>query len=405
MVTLNRILVLAGVVGASLSTAAFAQQDGQEAPPTPVTVVTLHAQDATLTSSLPGRVLASAQAELRPQVSGLIIERLFEEGRAVKAGDPLYRIDPRSYEAAVAQAEAALAQASANADAARREADRVDTLRDRRVASEQTQDSANAARDAADAAVKAAEAQLLSARIDLDRTTITSPIDGVIGLALASAGALVTASQADPLAVIRTIDPVRVDVTQSAAEIVRWQREGADAALPEGVDRTVTLLLADGSTYEHTGSLTAAEPHVDETTGVVTLRMEFANTDGLLLPGMYVQAEIPQGQIRGAILAPQEGVTRDRRGRPVAMVVNDQNVIEERMLDIVQDQGNTWVVRDGLSDGERIVVEGFQRIGAGMTVAPEDRAAADAAAPAEGAPADGAAEAPAETPAEGGAAN
>lgn len=393
MVTLTRILVLAGVVGASLSSAAVAQ-DQPEAPPTPVTVVTVRAQDATLTSSLPGRVLASAQAELRPQVSGLITERLFDEGSLVKAGDPLYRIDPRSYEAAVALADAALAQATANADAARREAERVGALRDRRVASEQTQDSANAARDAADAAVKAAEAQLLSARIDLDRTTITAPIDGVIGLALASPGALVTASQADPLAVIRTIDPVRVDVTQSAAEIVRWQRQGADAALPEGVDRTVKLLLADGSTYEHTGSLTAAEPHVDETTGVVTLRMEFANDDGLLLPGMYVQADIPQGQIRDAILAPQEGVTRDRRGRPVAMVVNDQNVIEERMLDIVQDQGNTWVVRDGLADGDRIVVEGFQRIGAGMTVAPEERAAADAA------PAD----ASAETPAEDGAA-
>lgn len=409
MVTLTRILMVAGVVGVSLSSGALAQQEGQEAPPTPVTVVTLKAEDATLTSSLPGRVLASAQAELRPQVSGLIIERLFEEGRAVKAGDPLYRIDPRSYEAAVAQAEAALAQATANADAAGREAERVGTLRDRRVASEQTQDSANAARDAADAAVKAAEAQLLSARIDLDRTTITAPIDGVIGLALASPGALVTASQADPLAVIRTIDPVRVDVTQSAAEIVRWQRQGAAAALPEGVDRTVTLLLADGSTYEHTGSLTAAEPHVDETTGVVTLRMEFANTESLLLPGMYVQAEIPQGQIRDAILAPQEGVTRDRRGRPVAMVVNDQNVIEERMLDIVQDQGNRWVVRDGLSDGERVVVEGFQRIGAGMTVAPEERAADGQAAPADApaaeAPAETPADAAAETPAEDGAAN
>src|SRR5690606_4184475 len=154
---------------------------------------------------------------------------------------PLYRIDPRSYQAAVAQAEAALAQANAQADSARREAERVGALRDRRVASEQTQDSAVAARLAAEAAVKAAEASLQAAQIDLDRTTITAPVDGVIGLALASQGALVTASQANPLTVIRRIDPVRVDVTQSAAEIIRWQRLGADAALPEGADQTVSL--------------------------------------------------------------------------------------------------------------------------------------------------------------------
>lgn len=342
-------------------------------PPPAVTVVTLKARDVTLTATLPGRVVASAEADLRPQVNGLITERLFDEGSVVEEGDPLYRIDPRSYEAAVAQAEAALAQARAQAESARREAERVAALRDRRVASEQTQDSAIAARDAAEAAVKAAEAQLQAAQIDLDRTVITAPIDGVIGLAQASQGALVTASQATPLAVIRRIDPVHVDVTQSAAEIIRWQRQGAQSALPEGTDRTVTLHLADGTEFENTGSLTAAEPHVDETTGVVTLRMEFANSDNLLLPGMYVLAEIPQAQLQDVILAPQEGVTRDRRGRPVAMVVNDENIVEMRQLEIVQDRGNSWVVRDGLEDGDRLIVAGFQRIGEGMPVTPEER--------------------------------
>ncbi len=351
-------------------------------PPPAVTVVTLKAEDVTLTASLPGRVVASAEAELRPQVGGLIVERLFDEGSRVAEGDPLYRIDPRTYEAAVAQAQAALAQAQAQADAARREAERVVTLRDRRVASEQTQDSAIAARDAAEAAVKAAQAQVLAAQIDLDRTTITAPIDGVIGLAQVSAGALVTAGQATPLAVIRRIDPVRVDVTQSAAEIIRWQRLGSEAALPQGTDRTVTLRLPDGSTYEHTGSMTAAEPHVDETTGVITLRMEFANPDGFLLPGMFVLADIPQGQLKDAILAPQEGVSRDRRGRPVAMVVNDQNVVEERTLEIAQDRGARWVVTDGLAPGDRVVVAGLQRIGPGATVVPQERGA-EAAAPAE----------------------
>ena len=406
MVTLTRFLVLAGLAAASAvplaGGAALAQQAGGEMPPPAVTVVTLRAEDVTLTSSLPGRVVASAEAELRPQVGGLIIERLYDEGSLVTAGEALYRIDPRSYEAAVAQAEAAQAQAQAQAAAARSEADRVAALLDRRVASAQTQESAIAARDAAEAAVKAAEAQLLAAQINLERTTVTAPIDGVIGLTQTSPGALVTAGQTTPLAVIRSIDPVRVDVTQSAAEILRWQRQGA--ALPEGTDRTVILHLADGSSYEHTGLLTAAEPHVNETTGVVTLRMEFENPQGFLLPGMYVLAEIPQARLTDAILAPQEGVSRDRRGRPVAMVVNDQNVVEERLLDIVQDRGNTWIVRDGLADGDRIVVEGLQRIGAGMTVAPEERGAAPAAGQGAGAGQPAAGEGAADQPAGGDAA-
>ncbi|WBU63767.1 efflux RND transporter periplasmic adaptor subunit [Paracoccus aerodenitrificans] len=365
----------------------MAQDQGGEAPPPPaVTVVTLTAEDVMLSSSLPGRVAASAEAELRPQVNGIIIERLFSEGSVVSEGDPLYRIDARSYEAAVAQAEAALAQARATAEAAEREAERVAELRDRRVASEQNQDTAIAERDAALAAVQAAQAALDSARIDLDRTTITAPLDGVIGLAQTSRGALVTASQQTPLAVIRTIDPVQVDVTQSAAEIVRWQRQNEGRGRPGERESTVTLQLADGTEYEHTGSLTAAEPYVDETTGVVTLRMDFANPDGMLLPGMYVLADLPQAQLEDVILAPQQGVIRDRRGRPIAYVVNDENVVEERMLDIIQDHGNTWVVRDGLAAGERMVIAGFQYISPGMTVAPEEPQADPAAeaAPQEG---------------------
>ena len=381
MIEHTRILVAASALGAIFwAGVAMAQAPGEgEMPPPAVTVVTLEAEDVTLTATLPGRVVASAEAELRPQVNGLVLERLFDEGSVVEQGQPLYRIDPRSYQAAVAQAEAALAQAQAQAESARREAERVDALRDRRVASEQSQDSAIAARLAAEAAVKAAEASLQAAQIDLDRTTITAPIDGVIGLAQASQGALVTASQANPLTVIRRIDPIRVDVTQSAAEIIRWQRMGAYAALPEGVDRTVTLKLADGSTFENTGSITAAEPHVDETTGVVTLRMEFANPENLLLPGMYVQAEIPQALLRDVVRAPQEGVTRDRRGRPIAMVVNAENVVETRLLEIAQDRGSDWIVTEGLKDGDRLIVEGVQRIGEGMPVTPQERGSEQAA--------------------------
>ena len=377
-----RLVLQAGLVAGSmlaLVQTAQAQDAPPPAPPPPaVTVVTLKPQDVTLSAMLPGRVIPSAEAELRPQVSGIITERMFEEGRAVEENQPLYRIDPRSYEAAVAQAEAALAQATATADAARREAQRINTLRNRNVVSEQNQDTAVATRDAAEAAVKAAEAALDGAKIDLDRTTITAPLDGVIGLALVSQGQLVTASQASPLAVIRRIDPVQVDVTQSAAEIIRWQRQGGAASLPAGADETVRLHLADGTTYDHTGALTAAEPHVDETTGVVTLRMEFANPENLLLPGMYVLAEIPQAKLSDAILAPQEGVTRDRRGRPVAYVVGSDDVVQERPLEIIQDRGNTWVIRKGLEAGDRLVVAGFQFIQPGMTVTPEEREAAPA---------------------------
>ena len=366
--------VVAGLVPAL----ALAQDPGQQ-PPTPVTVVTLRAQDVPLTTTLPGRVTASAEAEVRPQVNGIVTERLFEEGRHVAVGAPLLRIDPTTYQAAVAQAEAAVAQARAQAENARREAERVGALRDRRVASESSTDSAIAARDAAEAAVKVAQAQLQTANIELERTTIRAELDGEIGLAQTSQGALVTASQASPLAVIRKLDPVHVDVTQSAAEIVRFRR--AMAAQDRGgehVGQKVTLRLADGTEFEQEGTLTAAEPFVNPTTGVVTLRLSFANPDRILLPGMYVQAVVQQTTAKGVVLAPQQGVSRDRRGQPIALVVNAQNVVEQRELTILQDHGSDWVVGDGLHDGDRIVVEGVQKIGPGMTVAPEERRAEEA---------------------------
>ncbi len=384
---------------------ALAQAQGQMPPPA-VTVVTLHAQDVPLTTTLPGRVAASAEAEVRPQVNGIVTERLFEEGRHVAVGDPLYRIDRTTYEAAVAQAEAAVAQARAQAENARREAERVGALRDRRVASESSTDSAVAARDAAEAAVKVAEAQLRTAQIELERTTIRAELDGEIGLAQASQGALVTASQASPMAVIRTLDPVYVDVTQSAAEVIRFRRQMAKSDVQNGAEQKVTLRLADGSDFDHEGTLTAAEPYVNETTGVVTLRLSFDNPQRVLLPGMYVQAVVQQTVAKDVILAPQEGVARDRRGQPIALVVDSKNVIEQRSLTILQDLGNNWVVSEGLSNGDRIVVEGVQKIGVGMTVTPEERKApeAAAAAPAAGeapaAAADKPAEKPADTPAD-----
>lgn len=373
---LLRPLALAAAV--MISPAVSAQEQG-ERPPQPVTVVTLQSSDVTLTTKLPGRVQASGVAEVRPQVSGIINERLFEEGTTVNRGDPLYRIDPATYEAAKASAEAGLAQAQATLASAERELKRQQELRDRSVTSQQTLDDAMAARDVAEAAVKVAEAQVLTSDIDLERTTIRAPLSGVVGLSDATQGALVTASQATPLTTIRSIDTVNVDVTQSAAEMLRWRRSGQAAARESEAE--VSLRLADGELYEHTGRLAAAEPHVNEQTGVVVLRLEFPNPDHFLLPGMYVQVELPQGSVYGAVLVPQEGVTRDRRGRPMSMVVNAENVIETRQLTIESDQGNQWVVSEGLQPGDRVVVAGLQKIAEGQTVAPEERAApADATA-------------------------
>ncbi|SFQ08794.1 efflux RND transporter periplasmic adaptor subunit [Tranquillimonas alkanivorans] len=368
MIRLRR--VLPALVLSCLAAATWAQA---ERPPAAVTVVTMQPETVTLTTTLPGRVLASAEAEVRPQVAGVIIERLFTEGGRVEAGDELYRIDPASYEAALAQAEASVAQAQAQLDAAEREAARVQTLLDRNVASQQVVDDATAARDAAQAALQVAEAGLRSAQIELDRTIIRARLSGEIGLSRTSRGALVTASQAEPLAVIRNIDPVYVDVTQSAADLLAWRRGHVDQAMQKA-DRTVTLTLPDGEAYDQTGTLTAAEPHVDEQTGVVMLRMEFDNPEKLLLPGMYVQVEMPTGTAEGVFLAPQEGVSRDRRGRPTALVVNAENVVEERQLTVLQDRGAHWVVSDGLQAGDRLIVAGLQKTAPGATVTPEERA-------------------------------
>ncbi len=355
----------------AIASVASAQQ--QERPPTPVTVVTVKAQTVTVTSTLPGRVVASGVAEVRPQVNGIIVERLFEEGSAVKEGDVLYRIDPATYNAQVVAAEAAINQAQVSLDSANRDLKRMERLRESNFASEQSLDNAITTRDTANAALQVAKAQLLAANIDLERTTIRAQISGAIGLSLTTQGALVISGQTNPLAVIRKLDPVYVDVAQSAADLIRWKRKGPKAA-GANVDTKVELKLADRTVYDHTGELTAAEPHVDENTGVVTLRLQFPNPDEMLLPGMYVQVEMPQGVIENAVLVPQEGVSRDRRGNPIAMVVGDNNLVEQRALTIISDRGSDWIVTDGIKAGDQVIVEGLQKIGVGAPVVPQERA-------------------------------
>lgn len=351
---------------------AAAQQQGR--PPPAVTVMTLQPQDVTLTTTLPGRVVASATAEVRPQVAGIITERLFQEGGSVKAGDVLYRIDSASYEAAVAQADASVAQAQAQLNAAQKDETRQQELASRNVASTAALDIAVAARDTALAGLQAAQAQRNATRIELDRTRITARLSGEIGRSLVSQGALVTASQVSPMAVIRNIDRVYVDVTQSAAEIIAWRRGNVGERMGDTMQQ-VTLTLADGSLYNQTGTLTAAEPDVNEQTGVVVLRMSFDNPDKLLLPGMYVQVKMPTQTVGNVFLVPQEAVSRNRRGKPTALVVGPDDVVEARELTVLQDMGSDWAVSEGLTAGDRIVTVGLQKASPGATVTAQEESA------------------------------
>ncbi len=352
-------------------------QDGP--PPAAVSVVEVQPQQVMLTATLPGRVVAAAVAEVRPQVNGIITERYFTEGSAVEQGDILYKIDSATYEATVAQAQAAVAQARAQYKAAEREAERIEELNQRNVSTQRELDEAIAARDVSAASIAVAEAQLKSAEIELDRTTIVAPLSGEIGLAMTTRGALVTAGQASPLATIRNIDTVYVDVTASASRVLEFRRNNLDTDWRNS-DRKVVLHLADGEVYPEEGLLTAAEPQVDMQTGVVVLRMQFPNPDKLLLPGTYVKVDLQTDQVDGVFVVPQQAVSRDRLGKPTALVVNDEEVVELRQLDVLQASGNNWIVQGGLAAGERIVMEGSQKAPPGSKVQAELMADSDAAA-------------------------
>lgn len=374
-------LGLAGALMICLAPAAFSQGQGQPVPT--VTVVTAEPIDYTITARLPGRIKASTISEVRPQVSGIIRERQFEEGSEVEAGQPLYTIESETYAAAVAAARAGVAQAEANYELALREYDRAEELFASSTGSAQRRDSAIAARDSANAALLAAQAQLQSAEIDFERTTIRAPISGVIGFSQATPGSLVAAQQPNSLTTIRALDPIYVDVTQSANDLLRWQQR-EDAGRP--VSGEATLVLPTGEVYPVTGELRAAEPQVEPTTGMITLRIAFPNPDHLLLPGLYVEVILPQAEEQGVYLVPQSAVMRDTQGTPHVWVV-DNGTVAVRTLDVVtSDQGN-WVVKSGLNPGDQIITTGFQKIAPGAPVEiAADGPPAGAAPAAESAP-------------------
>ena len=346
--------------------------DGDEAkmpPPPEVGVVTVKTEPTPIRTQLPGRAVASITSEVRPQVTGIIRSVPFKEGASVRAGQILYEIDDAPFRAAVAQAAAGLQSAEATVLSTKARAERFGLLVRNGGVSKQDADDAEAAYRQAVANVGQARANLQSAQINLDYTKVKAPISGRIGRTFFTQGALVTAGQAQALSSIQTLDPIFVDITQSSADMLRLTRAlSSGGAVP--TEAPVTLTLPDGSDYGRGGTLEFSEPVVDTQTGSVTLRATFPNPDALLLPGMYVQANVTEAINPNAILVPQQAVSRNQRGQPVALVVGPDNKVEERVVETRQTVGDRWVVTSGLSAGERVIVEGSQRARAGAVVNP-----------------------------------
>lgn len=334
---------------------------GPPAGPVEVGVVAVRQGDVPLTLELPGRTSASETAEVRPQVTGVIQARLFAEGSLVRRGQTLYRIDPSLYRAAVHQAAANLANAEANLVTQRLRAERLAPLARIEAVSRQEADDARAAAQQAAAVVEQTRAALRTARINLAFTTVPAPISGRIGRSLVTTGALATAGQAQALTNIQRLDPIFVDIQQSAAQLLDLRRQLAAG----GAARTaapVELVLEDGSVYPARGRLLFAEPQVDPETGTVTLRLTVPNRDGLLLPGMYVRARLSALLLRDVVLAPQAGISRDPRGAATAWVVGPDNRARLRSLTATRTVGSDWVVTGGLQPGERVIVEGLANV-------------------------------------------
>ncbi len=357
------------VLGATLLAACSEAPGTAPAQPVPqVAVVTLTSEPVTLRRELPGRTTPYLVAEVRPQVSGLIEERLFTEGGRVEAGAALYQLDDASYRAAANSARASLERARASLESARLTKERADRLKQTGAISQQDHDELTATYLEAKASVAVAQATLEGAQVTLDDARITAPISGRIGKSSVTRGALVTANQASPLATIQQLDPMYVDLTRSATEWLSLRQQLASGELTAADDVPVTLLLEDGSEYSYQGTLAFADVTVNPTTGSFALRAEVPNPDDLLLPGMYVRAVISLGERTDGVLVPQRGVMRDPTGQTYVMVVNRDNVIEQKSIRVSQTIGDDWLVESGIGAGDRVVIEGLQKIRPGAQV-------------------------------------
>jgi len=340
------------------------------APAPEVAVVTMQEKEVRLTTELAGRTTAYQTAEIRPQVGGIIQKRAFTEGAEIKAGQLLYQIDPSTYAVAVARAKAAVAKAKAELEPARLKAIRYRDLIRTKAVSQQDHDEVQAGLALAEANVAAAQAELGAAHIDLERTKVLSPISGRIGRSTITPGALVTANQAQAMATVQQLDPIYVDLTQSNSELLRMKhalKSGAVQSAGEAATK-VSLILEDGAVYAHEGVLQLAEASVDQSTGSVTLRAVFPNPERDLLPGMYVRAVVEEGVLANALLIPQQAVVRNAQGQPLAMVVDGEDTVAARPLELDRAVGGDWIVRQGLATGDRVVIEGLQKARPGVQV-------------------------------------
>lgn len=364
--TLLLFLLLIACDGGNADSAAPAA--GPAMPPTEVTVVTLKPQTVTLTRELSGRVAPSLVAEVRPQVTGIVKQRLFTEGGSVRAGQPLYQLDETAFLADRNTAQAQVTRAQAALTTARLNATRSAELVKSQAISRQDNDNAQAALRQAEADLKAAQAGVQASAVPLGFARITAPISGRIGKSSVTQGALVTAGQPAPLATIQQLDPLYVDLTQSSSELLQLRRDLASGGLTATTDVPVDILLEDGTAYPRSGRLSFAETTVDPTTGSFTIRVVVPNPDQLLLPGMYVRAVVANGARANALLVPQPGISRDPKGQATAMVVGTDGKVEARPVTVSRTVGDAWLVEEGLKAGEQVIVEGLQKIRPGAAV-------------------------------------
>jgi len=357
----------------ALAAALLLSACGNQAPPPPppsqVGVVTVQMQPVTLTTELPGRTSPYESSEVRPQVDGIILKRLFREGEYVHAGQTLYQIDPAPYAAAVANARAALARAQASIASTAALARRYGELVKINAISRQDYENATATANQANADVGAQRAALRSAEINLRRTRISAPISGRIGASTFTVGALVTAAQTQPLTTIQRLDPIYVDINQSSVDLLKLRKQILAGQLSRGgAAARVGLTLEDGSEYAHQGTFQFADVTVAPDTGTVTVRAIFPNPEGLLLPGMYVRAHLTEGTQAQGILVPQQAVSRDEKGNPQAFVVGAGDKLEVRQLTTSRAIGNKWLVTSGLKPGDRLVMDGTMMLQPGVPV-------------------------------------
>lgn len=368
-----RLLALAAL-GSSLLLACGPKAPADAPPPAPVAVgvIKVSAVEAPIQSELPGRTQAFRLAEVRPQVSGIIKKRLFTEGADIKAGTQLYQIDDASYRAALGTAQAELARGNANLAAAKAREARYKNLMASKAISQQDYDDALATLGQAEANMAAGKAAVEAANINLQYTRVLAPISGVIGKSAVTEGALVSAGQAQVLATIQQLDPIYVDVSQSADQMMALRRQMLKGVVSADKTAKVKLLLSDGSQYNHEGTLQFSEVGVSESTGTIVLRALFPNPDRLLLPGMFVRTQLQEGIQGNAIVVPQRGVTRDRSGNATVLLVNGENKVEVRQIKTSRALGDQWLVEEGLAEGDQVIVEGVQKVkpGAAVTAVP-----------------------------------